>query len=122
MTYMILRTLGGYWDPLLWVLAIVVISLIVYIIRAAGKKEFKRGDQEKPYYSGLKEPSKEEMHVRASNIYWGFTEALKGYYVSLKKMHSGLLNDYIIWFIAIAALLFIALFVGGVIYFFLEML
>ena len=106
---MILRTLGGYWDPLLWVLAIVVILLIAYVIRSMGNKTHKKGEQDKPYLSGVKEPSKEEVHIRSSNIYWGFLEALKTYYISMKKMHSGILNEYIAWFVGVAAILFIGM-------------
>jgi len=106
-----IRTIGGYWDPLVWILAFVVIAVIAYIIRAVGKKEYKKGEQIKPFLSGTEEPSKEKVHVRASNIYWGFIEALKGYYDYMKKMHSGIVNDYVAWFVGVAAIIFVAMFV-----------
>ncbi|HDN50765.1 MAG: hydrogenase [Thermoplasmata archaeon] len=111
MILMMLKTIGGFWDPLILVLAAIVVAIIAYIIRAAGRRNHKTGEQAKPFFSGVAEPSKEAMHVRASNLYWGFTEALKGYYTSMKKMHSGMLNDYIGWFVGIAALIFVVLFV-----------
>ena len=59
----------------------------------------------------MEEPSKEEVHVRAGNIYWGFIEALKGYYDTMKRMHTGIINDYIAWFVGISAIIFIAIFI-----------
>jgi len=102
---------GIYWDPIIWIIAFIVIGVIAYIVRAVGKKEYKGGEQIKPYLSGMEEPSKEKVHVRASNIYWGFFDALKGYYHTMKKMHSGNINDYVAWFVGIAAILFVIMFV-----------
>jgi len=108
---MMLRTIGGYWDPIVWVVSFIVIVIIAYTIRAIGRKEYKKGEQIKPFLSGVEEPSKEKVHVRASNIYWGFIEALKGYYDYMKKMHSGIVNDYVAWFVGVAAIIFVAMFV-----------
>jgi len=110
MMLFMVKTVGGFWDPLVLLVAAIVVALIAYIIRSLGRRDYKTGEQAKPFFSGVAEPDKEAMHVRASNLYWGFTEALKGYYTSMKRMHSGMLNDYIGWFVGIAALMFVVIF------------
>lgn len=112
---MTLDSYGGYWSPIVWLIAFIVAFLIAYILWGLGEKKHKKGEQAKPFISGVEEPSKGEVHVRGGNVYWGFTEALKGYYNLMKKMHTGVLNDYVLWFIGIAAILFIVVILPEVI-------
>ena len=109
-----LETFGGYWSPLVWILAFVVAFLIAYIVWGLGEKKHKKGEQAKPFISGVDEPSKEEVFIQGGNVYWGFTEALKGYYSAVKRMHTGILNDYVLWFIGVAAILFIVIIIPEV--------
>jgi len=106
-----LRTLGtnsGYWNPLVWGVIIAIALLIVYIIRGRGKREYKKdSEQTKVFLSGNPELEKEAMHVKASNIYWGFMESFKWLYKGLDKMHTGNVSDYILWFVVIMGILFI---------------
>ena len=104
---MTLESFGGYWSPLVWLLGFIVVVLIAYVIWGLGEKKRKTGEQAKPFISGVAESDKETVHVKGGNVYWGFTETLKEYYKHAKKMHSGLLNDYLLWFIGMAALFFI---------------
>jgi hypothetical protein len=62
------------------------------------------------FLSGNPEYEKELMHVKSSNMYWGFTETMKSVYIVLKKMHNGNASDYVLWFLIIMAVVFI--FVG----------
>jgi len=112
---MTLNTYGGYWSPIVWVIAFVVAFLIVYILWGMGERKHKKGEQTKPFISGTEEPSKQEVHVRGGNVYWGFTEVLKGYYNLMKKMHTGIINDYVLWFIGIGAILFLVIILPEVI-------
>ena len=89
---------SGLWNPLVWILAVVIALLIVYIIRSFGKKEFKEGtEQTKPFLSGNPEGDKESMHVKGSNLYWGFMESMRLSYNLLKKIHTGNVSDYVLW-------------------------
>lgn len=107
-----LNTGSGVWNPIVWIVAVVVIFLIIYIIRGFGKKEYKKGtEQTKVFLSGNPEYEKEQMHVKGSNVYWGFTEALKGVYNIFEKIHTGNISDYILWFVIILGILFIV--IGG---------
>jgi hypothetical protein len=105
-----IETGSGFWNPLIWVGIVFIALLIAYVLRGLGKKEYKKDtEQVKPFLSGNVEPSKDLMHLRAKNLYWGFKEVLKGYYVIAKKMHNGAVGDYVLWFIVIMCILFIVL-------------
>ncbi len=109
-----LETTGGYWSPIVWIVAFIVAFLIAYIIWGMGEKKHSKGEQEKPFLSGLEVP-KDEAHISAGNIYWGFTETLGGYYDFMKKIHTGIINDYVLWFLGMAVIFFMAIVLPGVI-------
>jgi len=110
----LLETGSGFWNALIWVIVVLLIGAIVYYIRNKGEQGYKKNtEQDKPFISGNPESSKEGSHVSASHIYWGFTEALRGYYNPLVKMHTGNLNDYSGWIVIIMALVLILVGVSG---------
>lgn len=97
----------GYavWAPIVWIVALIVIGAIVLIWRSRGRKDYKKGTtQSDIFLSGIKVPAEEQRHVKADNIYWGFFEALKGFYNVMMKPHTGIVNDYILWFVAVVAI------------------
>jgi hypothetical protein len=101
---------SGFWNPILWILVLLITFLLFYGIRGFGKSTYKKGtEQTKAFLSGNKEPSPEEMHVKASNLYWGFTTSMKSLYSVLRKMHTGNTSDYILWFVLVLAVLFLIL-------------
>ena len=103
-----LPTGSGFWNPLVWGIAILLTFLIVYIIRGFGIKDYKKDtEQVKVFLSGNPEYEKEKMHVKGSNVYWGFLETLKWLYNALDKMHTGNVSDYILWFVIIMGVFFI---------------
>jgi hypothetical protein len=100
-----IETGSGFWNPIVWVIAIIIAYLLIYIIRGFGKTHYKKGtEQVKSFLSGNPEYEKEKMQVKASNLYWGFTTSLKGLYAILKKMHTGNATDYVLWFVVILAI------------------
>jgi len=102
------KTGSGFWSPLIWIIAIIIAFLIIYIIRGYGKKDYKQNtEQTKVFLSGNAEPEKELMHIKGSNVYWGFTESLKWVYKILDRMHTGNVSDYILWFVIILGILFL---------------
>jgi hypothetical protein len=99
---------SGFWNPLLWILVVSVLFLLFYGIRGFGRSTYKKGtEQTKVFLSGNKETSPEEMHVKASNLYWGFTNSMKSLYSMLRRMHTGNTSDYILWFVLVLAVLFL---------------
>ncbi len=102
------ETGSGFWNPLVWLTAIVIAFLVIYILRGFGKKEYKKGtDQTQVFLSGNPEYDKEKMHVKGANLYWGFSESLKWFYNALKKFHTGNVSDYVLWFVVIMGILFL---------------
>jgi hypothetical protein len=98
----------GMWAPVVWLVAFVAAVVIVYLLWKTGESSYKKGTElERPYLSGNVEPEKGAVHIRASNLYWGFLQALKGYYDVLVPIHTGVLTDYMIWFVAVTALVLV---------------
>jgi hypothetical protein len=106
----------GYavWAPLIWLLALVVIGVMVLIWRSRGQKGYKKETaQTDIFLSGASVPSAEERHVKADNIYWGFFESLKDLYSGMMKPHTGIVNDYLLWFVGVAVIAILIFFLAG---------
>jgi hypothetical protein len=95
----------GFWNPLFWVAAFIIAFIIAALIWMRGEKDYRKGtEQTTPFLSGNLAPEEEEqVHVSGGNLYWGFTEALAGYYSRLIPLHTGILNDYLMWFLGVMA-------------------
>jgi hypothetical protein len=90
--------------------------LIVYFFRRRGQEGYKKDtDQARIFLSGEEVPEAEQRHIRVGNIYWGFFETLKEYYDVILKPHTGIINDYIIWFVAATAISVIILLIAGLV-------
>jgi len=99
---------NGIWNPVLWMLVLGILFLLLYGLRGFGRSTYKQGtEQTKVFLSGNKEATPEQMHIQASNLYWGFTTSMKSIYTVLRRMHTGNLSDYVLWFILILAILFL---------------
>jgi hypothetical protein len=104
----LLETGSGSWNAIIWIVMVVVIGIVVLWVRSQGEEKYKKDtNQTKPFLSGNPEVSKEDSHVSASHIYWGFTEALKKYYKPLVTLHTGDLNDYSGWIVLVMAIILI---------------
>lgn len=100
-----LDTGAGFWNPLLWILGAAVAGVIALILYSLGEKGYRKGTaQEDPFISGNPEPEKGLVHVRSGNLYWGFLDAMNGYYRRLVPLHTGDLHDYVLWYMGMTAL------------------
>ncbi|MCK5242333.1 hydrogenase [bacterium] len=106
MEYMTTLSSGsGFWHPLLWLTAFVVVVVLAVIIRSFGARKYKMDtEQTKPFLSGNDESDPNEIHVRAGNLYWGYLETLKGYYEKMISLHTGNPADYLLWLFGVLAL------------------
>ena len=105
---------AGYWNALLWVIAAFVAFILAYIIHRMGNPTYNKGtEQVKPFISGWKEAGKRYSHVPGGNVYWGVYEALKDYYEWMKEIHSGIVNDYMSWFVLTTAIIMIIVVIVG---------
>lgn len=105
-----LSTGSGSWNPVVWLIALAVALIVVLVIWARGERSYRReGGAAAPFLSGNAEPEKEQAQIRAGNLYWGFTEALSGYYKRIVPIHTGILNDYVLWFLGTMATIILVL-------------
>ena len=107
----LLKTGFGFWDPIVWLLGLIVMIIAAYLIRSLGEKHHEADtEQATTFFSGR--PLTDE-HIKAGNVYWGFFEALKKYYQLMEGFHGGLTNDYVYWFVLVATILLIVVTLGG---------
>ena len=100
----------GTWNPLAWTLLFLGIFAIALLIRSLGRKDYKKGTgQGKVFLSGNEEPKADGLHVRGEHVYWGMIEGLSAYYRRIKAVHTGILNDYLAWFVGVLGIVFIIL-------------
>ena len=104
----------AFWNPLIWIIVFIVVMLVVYFFRRRGQKGYKKDtDQTRIFLCGEEVPEAEQRHIRVGNIYWGFFETLKEYYNQVLRPHTGIINDYILWFVAVTAISAIILLIAG---------
>lgn len=102
------------WSPIILIVASITVALVVLYFRSRGQKNYKSDtEQTSVFLSGEAMPAAEQRHVRAHNIYWGFFESLKGFYNANLKVHTGIINDFILWFVALIALVTVIIFIVG---------
>jgi len=107
----LLKTGAGFWNPLVWLAALLVTALAVYVIRSRGSKKYRPGTgQTMPFFSGNRPP---EDGIKSGNMYWGFFEALKRYYKWMRRLHTGIVNDYVFIYVLVMVLLMAAITLGG---------
>lgn len=104
----------AFWNPLIWIIVFMLVMVLVYFFRRRGQKAYKKGtDQARIFLCGEEVPEAGERHIRVGNIYWGFFETLKEYYNLILRPHTGVINDYILWFVAVTAISVLILLIAG---------
>jgi len=102
-----------FWNPVICIIAFVILIAVTFLFRSRGQKKYKEGTaQTEIFLSGEEPPAVEQIHIKSHNIYWGFFQALKQYYDPTVRAHTGIVNDFIIWLTAIAALTAVILLVA----------
>jgi len=104
-----LQTRYGAWSPLAWTAAMLAALAVAALLRALGRKdEAKGGEARKPFVSANPVDDPEDARVPAGHLYWGFLHALERYYRKMRAFHSGILSDYVMWFVLTLGLLAVA--------------
>ncbi len=99
-----MRTGHGAWSPRPWVLVFVAAVGVAMWIRSVGRGDNRTGGEAgKPFISGNDLADPEDARVASSHMYWGYLEAMRGYYRRLMEFHSGILTDYVMWFLVVLA-------------------
>ena len=106
------ETVAGYWSPIVLVASAFVAVVIALYIREKGNKNFKKTNaQALPFFSGNVAP---EKNIGIGNLYWGFEEAMKEYYALVEKIHNGMVNDFVFWFVLLVIILLTSFVLGGI--------
>lgn len=106
-----LLTGEGGWNAIMFLVVIIVTLIIAMVIRMLGNKGTTPGGEGgKPFLFGNPtEVDGKPIVISSSNVYWGFTRALKKYYDPMERAHSGLINEYVFWLVATAGIVILAL-------------
>ncbi|MFW5898321.1 MAG: hydrogenase [Candidatus Saliniplasma sp.] len=101
------------WSPILFIIVGLLVTLIAYMFYLMGNPDYKRtkykGD---PFISGNRPPKDlKSLHVGGDNLYWGFMQALRKYLDPLVKGHTGIVNDYVYWFVVTLAVVLVFLYI-----------
>lgn len=105
-----LQTRYGAWSPLAWTVAMLVALLVAAVLRALGRNDAaKGGEAGKPFVSANPVDDPEAARVPAGHLYWGFLHAMGRYYKRMRAFHSGILPDYVLWFVLTLGCLFVGL-------------
>lgn len=105
-----------YWNPLVCIIAFVVLIAGIYLFRSRGQKKYKKDtEQTRIFLCGEEVPEARQRHIRAHNVYWGFFQTMKEYYDTNIKAHTGIINDYVLWFLVVIAISAIVLFIMGLV-------
>jgi multicomponent Na+:H+ antiporter subunit D len=108
--------LAGYWRPEAWlvlffILLIGFLLLLTLNIRAVSKGNTKEVNEFDTKYDAFTGGEKEEhAQIGGQDLFWGLKHELKGYFDTIHKAHSGVVNDYVLWIVACLALVTIYLF------------
>jgi hypothetical protein len=105
----------GTWNPIAWTLLFLGVLMAALLVRSLGRKDYKRASgQTRVFLSGNEEPdNREALHVRGEHLYWGMIEGLSGYYRRTRAAHTGVLSDYVAWYVGALAAVFIILVLVG---------
>ena len=104
----------SFWAPLVCLVALLIVLVMAYIYRSRGNDSFEEGTERgEVFLSGEEVPEESQRHFRSHNMYWGFFEAMKRYYDPTVRVHTGIVNDYLIWLLGLAAIAGIIVLAAG---------
>jgi multicomponent Na+:H+ antiporter subunit D len=108
----------GSWNTVVFLGAVLITVVIALVMYSRGQKgTVPKGEGKKPYLWGNPtEIDGKPIVIPASNVYWGFIEALKPYYKPMEKIHSGLINEYVFWLVITMGIVISAVSFWGVIF------
>ena len=106
----------SFWAPLVCLIALLIVLAVAFMYRSRGNGSFEEGTERgEIFLSGENVPEEGQRHIRSHNMYWGFFEAMKRYYDPTVRAHTGIVNDYLIWLLAVTAIAGIAVFAAGLV-------
>jgi len=100
----------GAWNPIAWSLLFAGAAAIAWGVRRFGRRDCARGTgQTKAFLSGNEAPAPEALHARGDHLYWGMIDGLAAYYRRIRAVHTGILSDYVGWFVGVLGVVLLVL-------------
>lgn len=107
-------TFAGSWDPMLWLLLLLCVTLAVCLVaviggsgkgRASAQSEAASDTAHDPKYDVFFSGEKAAYsQVGGSDLFWGFKHSWRKYFHFMHDWHSGIVNDYTLYGAAALAL------------------
>lgn len=97
---------AGSWDPILWLLLLVCITLAVCVVALAGSRnkgaagarsEIAADSADPKYDSFFSGEAAAFSQVGGSDLFWGFKHSWRKYFHFMQARHSGVVNDYTLY-------------------------
>ena len=95
--------MAGSWDPLLWLLLLLSVTIAVCLVAIMGNpnpkttevtEETEGDDKYESFFSGEKAVFSQ---VGGSDLFWGFKHNWRKYFSFMHDWHSGIVNDYALY-------------------------
>ena len=95
--------MAGSWDPLLWLLLLLSVTIAVCLVAILGNpnpktteitEETEGDDKYESFFSGEKAVFSQ---VGGSDLFWGFKHNWRKYFSFMHDWHSGIVNDYALY-------------------------
>ena len=98
----------GVWQPVSWLLILIIALLAITIVAIAGKydsvseSKVSLADTKYDLFFGGEESVYSQ--VGGEDLFWGFKHNWRGYFGFMHELHSGVVNDYALWALVALAL------------------
>lgn len=106
-------SIAGY-NPVAWLIlfgVLLVAFTIVAVLGGFNPRQFRVEDESSAKYDIFFSGEKSEFsHVSGNDLFWGFKHNLRHYFEFMHGAHSGVVNDYVLWVVATAAVVTLYLF------------
>ena len=98
----------GCWQPVSWLLILMIALLAVTIVAIGGKydrvSESKAPAADSKYDLFFGGEESVYSQVGGEDLFWGFKHNWRGYFGFMHELHSGVVNDYALWAVVALAL------------------
>lgn len=103
-----LQTGSGFYSPVFLLIALLITLIIGWLFWRMGRSDYNTGKESTaPFVSGNEVLEGQQVRIRSSDLYWGYTDALSAYYNLVKPFHTGNAADYILAYLSVTALVII---------------
>lgn len=99
------KDMVGYYSPINW-LILFVILLIGFMLMAymnMKRNTISVGNEETRFDIFTGGEKEDATHMTGDDMFWGLRHQFKGYFEGMRRAHSGVVNDYVLWVVCCVA-------------------